>query len=59
MNELTANSSRYLDASGDLVTGTGHDKLIAIFSHYTVAIMTNVIGINRVSGATVQARRPQ
>jgi metallophosphoesterase (TIGR03767 family) len=52
-NELQANSSRYLDASGNWVTGTGQDKLIAIFSHHTVATMTNVIGVNRVTGPTV------
>jgi hypothetical protein len=52
-NELKANSSRYLDASGNWVTGTGQDKLIAIFSHHTVATMTNVIGVNRVLGQAV------
>jgi metallophosphoesterase (TIGR03767 family) len=54
-NELKANSSRYLDATGNWVTGNGPDKLIVIFSHHTVETMTNPIGINRVTGDTVAA----
>ncbi len=52
-SELKANSSRYLDAGGAWVTGTGADKLIVIFSHHTVATMSNIIGADRVTGMTV------
>ncbi|MDT4930457.1 MAG: hypothetical protein QOF92_3324 [Pseudonocardiales bacterium] len=52
-NQLMANSSRYLDTSGNWVTGSGQDKLIMIFSHHTVATMGNVIGLDRVDGTTV------
>jgi metallophosphoesterase (TIGR03767 family) len=52
--ELNANSSRHLDANGNWVTGTGTDKLILIFSHHTIATMTNTIGVGRVTGTTVQ-----
>jgi metallophosphoesterase (TIGR03767 family) len=52
-NELKANSSRYLDGSGNWVTGNGPDKLIVILSHHTVETMTNPIGIGRVTGDTV------
>jgi metallophosphoesterase (TIGR03767 family) len=52
--ELMANSARYLDASGQWVTGNGADKLIMIFSHHTVATMGNVIGLDRVNGTTVR-----
>lgn len=52
-NELKANSSRYLDDSGNWVTGNGPDKLIVIFSHHTVETMTNPIGLGRVTGDTV------
>jgi metallophosphoesterase (TIGR03767 family) len=52
-NELKANSSRYLDASGNWVSGGGADKLIAIFSHHTIDTMTNTLGLDRVSGTTV------
>jgi metallophosphoesterase (TIGR03767 family) len=52
-NELKANSSRYLDSTGNWVTGNGPDKLIVIFSHHTVETMNNPIGINRVTGDTV------
>ncbi len=52
-NELKASSSRYLDAGGNWVAGGGGDKLIVIFSHHTVATMTNTIGVDRVPGTTV------
>jgi metallophosphoesterase (TIGR03767 family) len=51
--QLKANSSRYLDDTGNWVTGGGPDKVIAIFSHHTVATMTNIIGLDRVNGTTV------
>jgi metallophosphoesterase (TIGR03767 family) len=53
-NELTANSSRYLDSSGNWVAGSGPDKLIVIFSHHTIATMENTLGANRVDGNTVR-----
>jgi metallophosphoesterase (TIGR03767 family) len=52
--ELQANSSRYLDASGQWVNGTGTDKLMFVFSHHTIATMGNVLGIDRVNGTTVR-----
>jgi metallophosphoesterase (TIGR03767 family) len=53
--ELDANSSRHLDANGNWVAGTGTDKLILIFSHHTVATMSNSIGVDRHLGAEVAA----
>jgi metallophosphoesterase (TIGR03767 family) len=50
---LQAHSSRYLDANGHWVTGTGSDRYIVIFSHHTVGTMTNLLGTNRVDGTTV------
>jgi metallophosphoesterase (TIGR03767 family) len=52
-DELQANSSRYLDDSGAWVSGSGADKLIVIFSHHTVATMSNILGVDRVLGSTV------
>jgi metallophosphoesterase (TIGR03767 family) len=52
--ELQANSSRYLDTSGNWVAGGGADRLIVLFSHHTVATMGNTIGLNRVNGTTVE-----
>lgn len=53
--ELKANSSRYLDATTGAWVNTGNtDKLMVIFSHHTVATMTNPIGLNRVNGTTVE-----
>jgi metallophosphoesterase (TIGR03767 family) len=53
--ELLANSSRYLDTTGQWATGGGPDKLIVLFSHHTVATMTNPIGVDRVLGPEVLA----
>lgn len=53
--QLLANSSRYLDTSGQWVNGTGADKLCIIFSHHTVATLTNPIGIDRVLGPEIEA----
>jgi metallophosphoesterase (TIGR03767 family) len=52
--QLQANSSRYLDTNGTWVNGTGTDKLVVIFSHHTIATMNNVLGLDRVTGATVR-----
>jgi metallophosphoesterase (TIGR03767 family) len=52
--QLQANSSRYLDANGNWVTGTGTDKLLLIFSHHTIATMENQIGVDRVNGNKVR-----
>jgi metallophosphoesterase (TIGR03767 family) len=51
--ELKAHSSRYLNSNGQWVNGTGTDQVIVIFSHHTVATMTNVNGGNRVLGTAV------
>ena len=53
--ELNANSSRHLDTNGNWVAGTGTDKLMIIFSHHTVATMSNPIGVGRHLGAEVEA----
>jgi len=53
--ELNANSSRHLDANGAWVNGTGIDKLMMIFSHHTVASMSNSIGVDRHLGTEVEA----
>ena len=53
--ELKAHSSRYLDSTGNWVTGSGTDQLIVIFSHHTVETMTNPLGISRANGATVSS----
>jgi metallophosphoesterase (TIGR03767 family) len=54
--QLKANSSRYLDSTGHWVNNSaGHDKLIVLFSHHTIATMGNTLGVNRVTGATVEA----
>jgi metallophosphoesterase (TIGR03767 family) len=52
--QLNANSSRHLDANGNWVSGTGTDKLILIFSHHTVASMSNPIGVDRHLGTEVE-----
>ena len=52
---LQTNSSRYLDTDGNWVSGSGVDRLIVIFSHHTVASMTNLLGTDRVSGDDVAA----
>jgi metallophosphoesterase (TIGR03767 family) len=54
-DELIAHSSRYLDSNGNWVAGGGTDKVIVIFSHHTVATMTNIIGVGRVTGDKVAA----
>jgi metallophosphoesterase (TIGR03767 family) len=51
--ELTAGSRRYLDASGNIVTGGRHDKLFVLFSHHTIETMTNAAGIGRTHRNTV------
>jgi metallophosphoesterase (TIGR03767 family) len=53
-SELEANSSHYLDTTGQWVTSSGTDKLIMIFSHHTIATMENTLGLNRVNGTTVR-----
>lgn len=53
-SELQANSSRYLDETGNWVGGSGSDKLIVIFSHHTIATMENVLGVDKVNGTTVR-----
>jgi len=52
--ELNANSSKHLDANGNLVSGTGTDKLMIIFSHHTVATMSNPLGVGRHLGTEVE-----
>ncbi len=54
--QLQAASSRWLDASGSWVTGTGNDRYIVIFSHHTVASMDNPLGAaaGRVLGPAVR-----
>jgi metallophosphoesterase (TIGR03767 family) len=52
--ELDAHSSQHLDANGNWVTGTGTDKLMIIFSHHTVATMSNSIGVGRHLGTEVE-----
>ena len=52
--ELQANSSQYLDTNGNLVSGTGTDKLIMIFSHHTIATMENLLGVDRHNGNQVR-----
>jgi metallophosphoesterase (TIGR03767 family) len=52
--QLKANSSRYLDANGNWVNGTGTDKYILIFSHHTIATMENKLGVDRVNGNEVR-----
>jgi metallophosphoesterase (TIGR03767 family) len=53
-NELITHSSSYLSSSGALVSGSGNNKLIVLFSHHTVGTMTNPIGIDRVLGPEVE-----
>jgi metallophosphoesterase (TIGR03767 family) len=53
IEKLNAHSSRHLDADGKWVRGSGHDRLIVIFSHHTVATMGNTLGGNRIDGPTV------
>jgi metallophosphoesterase (TIGR03767 family) len=53
-NELLTHSSSYLNSNGGLVSNSGTDKLIVVFSHHTIATMTNPIGIDRVLGPEVQ-----
>lgn len=52
--ELVAHSAHHLNPAGALVSGTGQDKLILIFSHHTIATMENTLGAGRVNGTTVQ-----
>jgi metallophosphoesterase (TIGR03767 family) len=52
-NELIQHSSRYLDTTGNWVTGGGGDQLIVIFSHHTVETMNNPFGVNTAKGTDV------
>jgi metallophosphoesterase (TIGR03767 family) len=53
-SQLKAHSSRYLDSTGNWVNNPGAgDKLIVMFSHHTVATMTNTIGVGRITGDKV------
>jgi metallophosphoesterase (TIGR03767 family) len=40
--QLIAGSRRYLDTAGNPVRGGGHDRLFVLFSHHTIASMTNL-----------------
>ena len=39
--QLEANSSRYFDTSGEIVTTSNEDKLIVLFSHHNLLTLTN------------------
>jgi metallophosphoesterase (TIGR03767 family) len=52
--ELTAGSSRYLDATGNVVRQRVRDRLFVLFSHHTIGTMTNVAGAGRVPGTAVR-----
>jgi metallophosphoesterase (TIGR03767 family) len=52
--QLTAVSSSYLDSSGAKVTHRVRDRLVVIFSHHTVASMTNAAGVGRILGPAVR-----
>lgn len=52
--ELTAGSSSYVDAQGKAVSRRCRDRLFVLFSHHTIATMTNVTGAGRVDGTKVR-----
>ena len=53
--ELTAGSSRSLDAAGNLTTRRCRDRLFVIFSHHTIDTMDNVAGLPpRIPGTGVR-----
>ncbi|HEY0637183.1 MAG TPA: TIGR03767 family metallophosphoesterase [Pseudonocardiaceae bacterium] len=53
--ELTAGSSRYLTATGEVVRQRCRDRLFVLFSHHTIGSMDNLAGpVPRVSGAGVR-----
>jgi len=51
--QLRRASSRYLDRRGRWVRGAGSDQLVLVFSHHTMATMTNDRGGGRVLGDAV------
>ncbi|MEO6701472.1 MAG: TIGR03767 family metallophosphoesterase, partial [Jatrophihabitantaceae bacterium] len=52
--ELTAASSRYLAADGSVVRHRVRDRLVVIYSHHTIASMTNAAGPGRILGPAVR-----
>jgi metallophosphoesterase (TIGR03767 family) len=53
--ELTAGSSRHLDAGGKAVSRRCRDRLFVLFSHHTIDTMDNVVGVPpRIGGAGVR-----
>jgi len=53
--QLQAASRSWLSPAGAVVTGPGHDKYVAIFSHHTIGTMDNVPpGSDRVGGEGVR-----
>jgi metallophosphoesterase (TIGR03767 family) len=53
-SQLVTSSQRYLAADGSVVTNrTGRDRLIVLFSHHTIATMTNPIVSDDSPGARV------
>ncbi|WP_019630391.1 TIGR03767 family metallophosphoesterase [Actinomadura atramentaria] len=53
--QLVAGSSRYYDASGAKVGHAVKDRLFVLFSHHTVASLSNPLGGGRVLGDEVEA----
>jgi len=52
--QLRRSSRHHLDESGDVVRGGATDRLVVIFSHHTIATMTNDAGPGRVLGPEVR-----
>jgi metallophosphoesterase (TIGR03767 family) len=53
--ELTAGSSRHLDATGRAVTRRCRDRLFVVFSHHTIDTMDNIAGVPpRIAGTGVR-----
>ncbi|MPZ80365.1 MAG: TIGR03767 family metallophosphoesterase [Actinophytocola sp.] len=53
--ELTAGSSRYLDATGKLASRRCRDRIFVVFSHHTIATMDNIAGAPpRIGGTGVR-----
>jgi metallophosphoesterase (TIGR03767 family) len=53
-SELAAGSSRYLDATGQVVKHRVRDKLFVIFSHHSIGSMDNGAGPGRILGPAVR-----
>lgn len=53
-DQLRRSSRHYLDTAGNVVRGSGPDRLVVIFSHHTIGSMDNAAGVGRILGPEVR-----